>query len=270
MIFLSGSTGYLGSTVLAILKSRESPYYTIDRKLEELRSKSPHCHMLLHCAGVLRNASDEEVWSGNVLATRKLLSLLCPDTAIVFASSRSASLNSTNPDIYARSKFQAEQLVRAHTGSALICRFTALAGPSPKGTGRSFLTRIIREAVRSHIIRVPLLTRPVDVLDVREAAALMANSASIPFRCWRTIDGTSGTFDLFGIAGLVAACVKTAVDREVDIRRVAIAKSQHGRPVDPQGWQKLLAKCNTRRIPLENTIHDTINAILRHESSASG
>jgi len=256
LIAVTGSDGYLGSSVMQALFRRRWDHAAVPGQLQDLPPRSLDCSAVIHCAGRLRGHSACRMWIDNVTATSALLYAIPPAAPIVLASSRAAAM--TTSDQYGCCKRQAERLVASHSGPSSIVRLTVLAGPSPRGLGSSFLARMIKSAVPQASV--------VDLLDVREAAAaLVALVGQRQERCL-TVHATSGPIDVLELAELIAHTVSTATGKSVKLTRGFIAGNGRPNPANPESWQELLAQNGVSRIPLESTVRDTIAAQVVTES----
>jgi nucleoside-diphosphate-sugar epimerase len=254
-IAVTGADGYLGSAVMPVLLGLGCPHAAVPGRLEHLPPGSLGCLAVVHCAGRLRGHSAQRIWLDNVTATATLLRAVPPTATFVLASSRAA--DSVAPDQYGLSKRQAECLAAAHSGSVCTVRLTVLVGPSPSGLGSSFLSQMTESAVRRGVITIPRQTRLVDLLDVREAAAVLAAMAKRPDECPATLHATSGAVDLFSLAELIAETALAVTGQRVTLVRDSIPDSHHPTPASREMWQELLARCGVAPIPLEATVRDT-------------
>ncbi|MGM1061357.1 NAD-dependent epimerase/dehydratase family protein [Saccharothrix sp. Mg75] len=257
-IAVTGSKGYLGSAVTKALAERNYVHAIVAERLERLRPGALNCQAVLHCAGRLRGHGAQRIWADNVTTTATLLRAVRSNTVIVLASSR--AVDSAVPDQYSRSKQAAEQLVAAHPGPTCVLRLTVLAGPSPGGLGRSFLSRMTAHAIRDRTITVPQHTRPVDLLDVREAAAVLAAVSVAPDRRRMTLHATAGPVDLFGLAELVADTVYAVTRQRTQLVRAAMPANHSPSPASPAAWRDLCTRHGVHPIPLEITVRDAVEA----------
>ena len=254
-IAITGSSGYLGSAVAQELRRHGRDHTVVPGRLQCLLPQSLDCRVVVHCAGRLRGYPDQRIWTNNVAATAALLRAVPPTASFILASSRAAA--AAVSDQYGSSKRQAESLATTHPGAVSIVRLTVLAGPSPRGLGSSFLTRMIRSAVCEGVITIPRRARAVDLLDVREAAAALAGLSEQPQEHQLTVHATSGPLDLSELANLVAQAVLAASGQKVALRRGSVPSGFHPSPESPDQWRRLLSRIGIGRIPLESTIRDT-------------
>ncbi|MFI2346446.1 NAD-dependent epimerase/dehydratase family protein [Streptomyces sp. NPDC019443] len=256
---VSGAAGYLGSAVARTLgeTGRES---RLDLgRLERLAPGTLDCRAVVHCAGSLRGQPATRIWADNVTATAALLAAVRADTVIVFSSSRAAA--DPAQDLYARSKSAAEMLTSAHPGPAWLIRLTVLAGPSPRGTGGSFLTRMAGAALRTSTITIPPHDRFVDLLDVREAAAVMSALTELPVAWPGPVAATTGPLALGALAELTAAAVRDLTGRRVRIAQTLLSAGRRQPPACPTGWNELRSLVRIPPVPVESTVHDTVAAL---------
>ena len=255
-IAVTGADGYLGSAVMHALHGKGCPNAAVPGRLEHLRPGSLGCPAVVHCAGRLRGHSAQRMWLDNVTATAALLRAIPPIAMFVLASSRAAG--SVAPDQYGSSKRQAECLVAAHSGPVCVVRLTVLVGPSPRGLGASFLSRMTVSAVRNGVVMIPRKNRLIDLLDVREAAAILAAVAKRPEESLATLYATRGPLDVFGLAEMIAETTRSVTGQRVRLIYDSIPDSRHTAPASPEKWQELLTRCRVAPIPLEVTVRDTV------------
>lgn len=165
---VTGSSGYLGSAVMS-LAGETGPVLPVRRDLSVLEGLAS-ADRVVACHGALRDSDASELDAANVDFTRGLLDRLSPATPIAYASTRFGTL-STDP--YGRSKRTAERLIAEHSSQALVIRFCVLAGPSPQGLGRSFITRMAHQVLNEGILTIPDKPRPLSFLDVSQAASAL-------------------------------------------------------------------------------------------------
>lgn len=254
---VTGSSGYLGSTVMQALQSRGTPHSSLLGRLEHTPlATADSWRALVHCAGRLRGHSPRRIWTDNVIATAALLDAVPSDAVFVFPSSR--VVNSTVLDAYGRSKQAAERLVMKHPGPVWVVRLTVLAGPSLRGLGPSFLSRMAESALGNASITVPYECRLVDLLDVREASAVLAAVAELPDDLHRTLHATIGPVCLSVLAGLVSEAAQSITGKRVRLIRASMPAGEVP-PMDPGEWQDLRVRCGIPSIPLEVTVRDTVS-----------
>lgn len=258
-IAVSGPNGYLGSAVVQTLARVNGEHLLRLGRLEQLEPNSLNCRAVIHCAGALRAQPAERIWADNVIATAKLVASARPDTTIVLSSSRAVA---SPQDLYGRSKSAAEKITRTHPGPVWLIRLTALAGPAPRGVGGSFLTRMAAEALSTDAINIPSQDRTVDFLDIREAAAVMTALAGISGSGSGPIDATTGPLDLGILAGLIVDSVRKRTGRVVRIKQVRLQESRHRPPAPPTVWNELRALTQVSSIPPEDTVSDTVSALV--------
>jgi nucleoside-diphosphate-sugar epimerase len=257
-VLVTGASGYLGSAVVDQLRRRHRPYAVLRQRLEALPDAVLWYASVAHCAGALRHRGAPVVWSANVDGTIRLLAALPRPARVVYASSR--AVGALDGDVYARAKREAERVIFRRPGPSRLLRFTALVGPSPVGVGRSFIARMVRSALLERRIHIPEENRVVDLLDIRDAAAVIAELSSAMFRGSQTIDATSGWVALSDLAELVASQARLAHGHHVEILRVPIPESRHPSPRPSDAWQDLLRAVNVTATPLEETIRATVAA----------
>lgn len=155
-IALTGATGFIGKRlcvtlaqdnhrVRALARNREAAIRSLDPQTEVLAGDldSPEalqdlvrgCDVVIHLAGAVRGASWRDFEAVNVTGTAQLLMAMdavSPRVPLLFFS----SLAAREPGLshYARSKYQAEELLRAATGNraCLILRPPAVYGPGDR------------------------------------------------------------------------------------------------------------------------------------------
>ncbi|MBP8924645.1 MAG: NAD(P)-dependent oxidoreductase [Pseudomonadales bacterium] len=155
-IALTGATGFIGRRlcialarnnhrVRVLARNRETAARSLDPRTEilggdldspaALRDLVRGCDAVIHLAGTVRGASWRDFETVNVSGTAQLLRAMdaaSPQAPLLFFS----SLAAREPDLshYARSKYLAEELLRAASGSrpCLILRPPAVYGPGDR------------------------------------------------------------------------------------------------------------------------------------------
>lgn len=170
---MTGASGFIGGHLMSALA--ELPDVTVTplirkRKntpptLTELKSFVKDKHLIYHLSGVNRG-SEEEILSGNILGTLRLLVAVktygSPETRIVFASSSQVYKNgenafkeshATEPEsLYGVSKKAAEDLIRLSGLQTIVLRLSNVYGPGCRPDYNSVIATFCDRAVR----RLPL------------------------------------------------------------------------------------------------------------------
>lgn len=172
-IGVTGASGFIGGhLMLALNQLPEVTVSPLVRKrknspptLTELEKFVKNKHLIYHLAGVNRGA-DEDILSGNILATLRLLVAVktcgSPDTRIVFASSSQVykrgkntikESHATEPEsLYGISKKASEDLIRISGLKHIILRLSNVYGPGCRPDYNSVIATFCDRAVR----RLPL------------------------------------------------------------------------------------------------------------------
>lgn len=172
-IGVTGASGFIGGhlikalaqlpgvTVSPLVRKRKNPPPTLTELEKFVKDK----HLIYHLAGVNRG-SDEEILSGNILATLRLLVAIktrgSQDTRIVFASSSQVykrgkitikESHATEPEsLYGISKKASEDLIRLSGLKHIILRLSNVYGPGCRPDYNSVIATFCDRAVR----RLPL------------------------------------------------------------------------------------------------------------------
>lgn len=172
-IGVTGASGFIGGhlmnalaelpdvTVAPLIRKRKNTPPT----LTELKSFVKDKHLIYHLSGVNRG-SEEEILSGNILGTLRLLVAVktygSPETRIVFASSSQVYKNgenafkeshATEPEsLYGVSKKAAEDLIRLSGLQTIVLRLSNVYGPGCRPDYNSVIATFCDRAVR----RLPL------------------------------------------------------------------------------------------------------------------
>lgn len=170
---MTGASGFIGGhlmnalaelpdvTVAPLIRKRKNTPPT----LTELKSFVKDKHLIYHLSGVNRG-SEEEILSGNILGTLRLLVAVktygSPETRIVFASSSQVYKNgenafkeshATEPEsLYGVSKKAAEDLIRLSGLQTIVLRLSNVYGPGCRPDYNSVIATFCDRAVR----RLPL------------------------------------------------------------------------------------------------------------------
>jgi UDP-glucose 4-epimerase len=139
-IAITGSNGYIGSTLVEKLKNTDHNIHLIDINDWDIRTTPmkdglPHhwlsFDVVVHLAALVRvGESVEKPWdyyNTNINGTQKIITHF-PDTKIIFAST-GAAFDPTSP--YAKSKVAAEDLIRNQCKDYTIFRFFNVGGGKP-------------------------------------------------------------------------------------------------------------------------------------------
>jgi len=146
--YITGASGRLGGAVLkkidAIPLSRRASglkeEIVTDFSKEDLQKILKDAETIVHIAGSINTLEKEKMWKANVDVTRNIVEAAPEDARIVFAGSisvygkRMAAIPANedtpvNPDTdYARSKYEAEKLVRQHKNHVIL-RIGVIYGP---------------------------------------------------------------------------------------------------------------------------------------------
>lgn len=192
-ILLTGAGGYLGSAVAAALDAAGADWAPLGTRLEAITPGSLSAHCVIHCAGALR-ARPERLQHDNVQGTAHLLAGLRDRPRVLFASSRSvygaeagllcAETHTPTPrDDYGRSKFAAEQLLRASGLPVLCCRLATLFGPAPRGHCPALPNLAWQRWQHGEAVHLVPDDFEVDYLAVSDAARLLVALATTPWPC---------------------------------------------------------------------------------------
>lgn len=147
MIYITGGTGRLGAEVVKLFPRAKLVHRGDPLDFHDATA-------VIHLAGSLNFNHPREMWESNVEFTRRVVAATPPQARLVFASSISVygkklaelpagERTTCHPDSpYAKSKYEAEKLVRQHPNSVAL-RIGAIYGPGPKFKEFfSFLRRI--------------------------------------------------------------------------------------------------------------------------------
>lgn len=209
-IFLTGDHGYLGSTVLDVLRSAGRTPLTTTTRLQQLRRGDIRAGVIIHCAGALRHRAERHQ-EDNVGATAALLGALPECSRIIFISSRSvypriaeASPTETTPpapfDSYGWSKLEAENLVRTLGTRALVLRSTTLFGHPSRDA--CFLDHAVTAALSGTPVRVARPDRSIDHVSVGRLATVVTHLAT------RKHDHWGGVYNVASTPRTVDRCVE--------------------------------------------------------------
>lgn len=251
---VTGSSGYLGAAVMS-LAGQTGPLLPVRRELGVLESLVD-AHRAVACHGALRGASSGELEAANVDFTRGLLGRLPSGTPIAFASTRFCTVSM---DPYGRSKQAAERLIAEHSPQALVIRFCVLAGPSPQGLGRSFITRMAQQALYEGIVTVPDRPRPLAFLDVSQAASALlrlpvSDDSGIIVVAPRPVSSDD-------LAELLVETTFDVVGRKPKVIRRQFPDPEVQSSESCDNWQTLCDEAGVAPIAAKTTVRATLNAL---------
>ncbi|MZH45481.1 MAG: NAD-dependent epimerase/dehydratase family protein [Nitrospinae bacterium] len=165
-IGVTGATGFIGTHLLSALKGRGA-VVTLERKKgvpsrQNLKRFVADTDIIFHLGGVNRD-TDEEILSGNILSTSRLLESILnhgkPSARIVFASSsqiyilknRKTPIRETGkakPDtVYGVSKLSAENLIINSGIPSVILRVANVYGPGCRPNYNSVIATLCYRAI---------------------------------------------------------------------------------------------------------------------------
>jgi len=189
-VLLTGSTGFLGSYLLANLNCfKLTPYNR--KKSKEIKWQS--LQGIIHCAGFAHNSHNKKLknlyYESNVQLTIDLINHFTDSPAhfFIFISTSTIYENAPNQDyidesivgkdlsIYAESKLQAEkELLRITKKKVFILRPSVIVGPNPKGN-----IRLIQKLVNTRFpIPVPYNSSPNNLTDIRNLTKVIEHIGS--------------------------------------------------------------------------------------------
>ena len=167
-IGVTGATGFIGTHLLSALKGRGA-VVTLERKKgipsrQNLKRFVADTDIIFHLGGVNRD-TDEEILSGNILSTSRLLESILnhgkPSTRLVFASSAQVyswvnyktsirETRATNPDtVYGVSKQSAENLIKKSGIPFVILRMSNAYGPGCRPNYNSVIPTLCYRAIQN-------------------------------------------------------------------------------------------------------------------------
>lgn len=147
--YITGASGKLGQEVLKLIPDaiplvRKTSNLKNEKIMDftnkkELRPMLIDCNILIHLAGSMKFYDAKELYAGNVLLTKNLLSSIPKDAKVIYASSISVygknisgkvdEKTIPNPDSpYAKTKYEAENLVMNRKNSIAL-RLGPIYGP---------------------------------------------------------------------------------------------------------------------------------------------
>ena len=139
-IVITGSNGYIGSTLVKKLQDIDYDIYLIDIKDWDIRTvpmegRLPHrCDVVVHLAALVKvGESVEKPWdyyNTNINGTQKVITHF-PGAKMIFAST-GAAFDPISP--YAKSKVAAEDLIRSQCKDYTILRFFNVGGGEPSNS----------------------------------------------------------------------------------------------------------------------------------------
>ncbi len=197
-IFLTGATGYLGRSIAADLLAAGHQVQLCAQRLSQLQPRSIHADAVVHVAAYTYGNpafpdtlhTPEAIRQSNVDGTASLLAAIAGRPRLLYVSSRAvygsgwpqrtmtedAPLQAT--DVYAQSKFDAEQLIRNSMPEHVILRITNLYGMAHGHAGRSFINVMIERIWRERRIEILGTGHCVDPLYVGDASRIMLDILS--------------------------------------------------------------------------------------------
>lgn len=171
-VLVTGSKGFLGSNLVATLKTQEYDVMEFDREttLEELEVMCQNCDIVFHLAGVNRSINPEDYAKGNTDLSENLVFLLQKHhnrAAVVFSSSIQSKLDND----YGNSKREAETVFANHAKSnhskVYIYQLTNLFGKWNKPNYNSVISTWSHKISRNEAIEVsdPMITLNLNYVD---------------------------------------------------------------------------------------------------------
>ncbi|MBW7851407.1 MAG: NAD(P)-dependent oxidoreductase [Rhodospirillales bacterium] len=172
-IFLTGSTGFLGCHVDSILNSRGITAKTSTARLHEMRSKDlKDIDTVIHCAGLIPDKSriDSDFIHTNVAGTSRLIECckLAGVKRFIFVSSMGVKF----PSAYAKSKLEAEDLVKKSGLDWLILRPAHIYGPNHE---LDTLFRLLSKRIFCAMLGVGRY--PLHIIYVKDCAKAIVDAA---------------------------------------------------------------------------------------------
>lgn len=140
-IAITGATGFVGTNLIEKLRLSKFRYATFDRTKnnlfnpDTLRSLLMGKDVVIHLAGVNKDAKVKDAIKTNILGTKKLLDAVvryCPNAKFIFASSFQVY---DEDDIFGLSKWAAEDLIEDYVNNRLISNATVLRFSNIYGKG---------------------------------------------------------------------------------------------------------------------------------------
>ncbi len=152
-ILLTGSRGFLGSRVKALLQAQGRPVTPFVGDLRDpdgfrsaVGQASHEVDVVIHAAALITHngeVSADDYWQVNVAGTQNLLEAY-PHQKFVFVST--ADVQRPNLSPYAQSKLQAEALVQARSRHCIV-RLVSLFGPAQRQA-----SKLIPKLLRQHFL----------------------------------------------------------------------------------------------------------------------
>jgi len=265
-VAVTGGRGYLGRQVLRSMATTGLRANLITGRCESLAPGSIAGRAVIHCAGRCRGAPMDAIWRDNVDATAGLLAAVHPETLVIHVSSRAVRMRD-RADRYAASKIAAERLVSGADHPHFVVRLSVLTGPSGDDCGRSFLTRMVRDAVTTGMVFVSRRAGTVvEHLDVREAALTLAAVAGRGRVPAGIVEATTGPVPLDDVVEALRGITARLTGRTMLVEYADFADTIHPRPANPDAWRGLQSMLNLPPpTPLQATLHDTAVAVLAAE-----
>jgi nucleoside-diphosphate-sugar epimerase len=198
-VLLTGAHGYLGSAVAAALDAARIDWAALRPRLEDIAPGSLRAQCVIHCAGALRHQG-ERLQRDNVQGTLRLLDGLRGGGArVLYASSRSVygaapgalcdeTMAPSPNDDYGRSKWAAEEALRASGHAVLCCRLATLWGAAPRGDSPALPNLALRRWRDGEAMSLVAQDFEVDYLAVADAARALVLLASQPWPADATIN----------------------------------------------------------------------------------
>ena len=223
---LTGATGFIGSAICerlladgwnvrALRRTATNPQKThpgLDwitgclEDMESLQQLVQGASVVIHCAGTVRGATEEDFTRTNVIGTQTLIDA-CLDQVADFNFILISSLAAREPELsfYANSKRQSEKAVTEGLpqGSWTIIRPPAVYGPGDKELLPLFraMSRGVCPVLGSSLNRVSL----IHVHDLASAIVNLCNKRKFQDRIYELHDGKHGGYTWFEVAQTVSA-----------------------------------------------------------------
>ena len=193
-VFLTGATGYLGGCLRGHLEASGHAVQCLDGRLADLPPDSIDAEVIVHAAAAVRGTTaydrlaeqaESAVHRVNVDGTRRVLEAAPADARVILVSSKSvygtaaesAVATETAPpapeDAYARSKLEAETLVRARHRDFIVLRPATFFGHAHGRHGPPSIVTMIDTLLNHGEVPVFGGDQWVDPLHVHDLAALI-------------------------------------------------------------------------------------------------
>lgn len=222
-IAVTGATGFIGQAlckrllqdgfqVRALVRNRSRANRLAGVELVEgslaeqpsLKQLVSGCHSVIHCAGAVRGARQQDFDDVNVDGLRCLLKILqnhSPSTRLLSLSSLAASVPELS--FYATSKFRGEQLLQNEAGGLA---WTILRPPAVYGPGDKELLPLFKLMARGFLPIPGAIDSRISIIhvdDLVNAIAAWLGSATTPADVFTVEDGRDNGYSWREIAAVV-------------------------------------------------------------------